>query len=157
MIKENVPPLTYNSWFIPIKPISFSNDILKIQVPNDFFIEWIDEHYNTIINKVVNQILGEDGKLVYVVLDENEFPNDGTGIGEDLIYVQPKVQPEIRPDFESYLIPKYKFDNFIKGEGNQLAVAASIAIAENPGETSFNPFFVYGGVGLGKTHLIQAI
>ena len=157
MIKENVPPLTYNSWFIPIKPISFSDDVLKIQVPNDFFIEWIDEHYNTIINKVVNQILGEDGKLVYVVLDENEFPNDGAGITEYPKTVQPKIQPEIRPDFESYLIPKYKFDNFIKGEGNQLAVAASIAIAENPGETSFNPFFVYGGVGLGKTHLIQAI
>ena len=157
MIKENVPPLTYNSWFIPIKPISFSNDVLKIQVPNDFFIEWIDEHYNTIINKVVNQILGEDGKLVYVVLDENEFPNDGTEIDENPNPVQLTVQPEIRPDFESYLIPKYKFDNFIKGEGNQLAVAASIAIAENPGETSFNPFFVYGGVGLGKTHLIQAI
>jgi len=157
MIKENVPPLTYNSWFIPIKPISFSDDVLKIQVPNDFFIEWIDEHYNTIINKVVNQILGEDGKLVYVVLDENEFLNEGRGIDGNPKPVQPKVQLEIRPDFESYLIPKYKFDNFIKGEGNQLAVAASIAIAENPGETSFNPFFVYGGVGLGKTHLIQAI
>lgn len=157
IIKENVPPLTYNSWFIPIKPISFSDDVLRIQVPNSFFIEWIDEHYNTIINKVVNQVLGEDGKLVYVVLDENEFPNDATEVVDDPKPLQTKVQPEIRPDFESYLIPKYRFDNFIKGEGNQLANAASIAIAENPGETSFNPFFVYGGVGLGKTHLIQAI
>lgn len=156
-IKENVPPLTYNSWFIPIKPISFSDDVLRIQVPNSFFIEWIDEHYNTIINKVVNQVLGENGKLIYVVLDEKEFPNEGVEVIDELKPLQPKIQPEIRPDFESYLIPKYKFDNFIKGEGNQLAVAASFAIAENPGETSFNPFFIYGGVGLGKTHLIQAI
>ncbi len=157
MIKENVPPLTYNSWFIPIKPISFSDDVLRIQVPNGFFIEWIDEHYNTIINKVVNQVLGEDGKLVYVVSEEDEFLNDGTSIVEKIKPELPKVSQEIRPNFESYLIPKYKFDNFIKGEGNQLAVAAAIAIAEKPGDTSFNPFFIYGGVGLGKTHLIQAI
>lgn len=159
-IKENVPPITYSTWFIPIKPISYKDSILKIQVPNSYFIEWIDEHYNTVINTTVKQILGENGKLVYIVLENDELLNDETITEEAAekpkIQIQ-KTQPEIRPDFESYLIPKYKFENFIKGEGNQLARAAAVAIAENPGDTSFNPFFIYGGVGLGKTHLIQAI
>ena len=70
VIKENIPALSYSTWFIPIKPIEYINNSLKIEVPNTFFIEWIEEHYNTIINNVVNQILGNDGKLLYVVLNE---------------------------------------------------------------------------------------
>lgn len=159
VIKENVPALTYSTWFIPIKPIEYINNSLKIEVPNTFFIEWIEEHYNTIINNVVNQILGEDGKLLYVVLDEQVANLEMTSIIDEpqIQEVISSIQDEVRPEFESYLMPRYKFDNFIKGEGNQLARAAAIAIGENSGETSFNPFFIYGGVGLGKTHLMQAI
>ena len=159
VIKDNVPALTYSTWFIPIKPIEYINNSLKIEVPNTFFIEWIEEHYNTIINNVVNQILGNDGKLLYVVLDEQVANLEMTSIVDEpqIPEVVSTIQDEVRPEFESYLMPRYKFDNFIKGEGNQLARAAAIAIGENAGETSFNPFFIYGGVGLGKTHLMQAI
>jgi chromosomal replication initiator protein len=159
VIKENVPALTYSTWFIPIKPLEYINNSLKIEVPNTFFIEWIEEHYNTIINNVVNQILGADGKLLYVVLDEQVANLEMTSIVEEpqVSEVVTPIQDEVRPEFENYLMPRYKFDNFIKGEGNQLARAAAIAIGENAGETSFNPFFIYGGVGLGKTHLMQAI
>jgi len=164
LIKESVPALTYNTWFLPIKPLFFSENELKIEVPNSFFIEWIEEHYNTIINNVVKQILGDDGKLLYVVGDEKEANREAFNLIEkrsEKIFQNSVVIPEIveneEDEFESYLIPRYKFDNFIKGEGNQLARAAAIAIGENAGETSFNPFFIYGGVGLGKTHLIQAI
>lgn len=159
VIKENVPALTYSTWFIPIKPIEYINNSLKIEVPNTFFIEWIEEHYNTIINNVVNQILGKDGKLLYVVLDEQVANLEMTNIIDEpqIREVVAPVEDEVRPEFENYLMPRYKFDNFIKGEGNQLARAAAIAIGENSGETSFNPFFIYGGVGLGKTHLMQAI
>lgn len=159
VIKENVPALTYSTWFIPIKPIGYINNSLKIEVPNTFFIEWIEEHYNTIINNVVNQILGKDGKLLYVVLDEHVANLEMTNILDEpkITEAISPIQDEVRPEFESYLMPRYKFDNFIKGEGNQLARAAAIAIGENSGETSFNPFFIYGGVGLGKTHLMQAI
>ena len=156
-IKVNVPALTYNTWFLPIKPIEFENSKLKIQVPNNFFIEWIDEHYNTLINRTISQVLGEEAKLVYVVVEDN------TPIvsSEPTLFDQPQ-KPEIKikeelPEHETFLNPKYKFENFIKGEGNQLARAAAFAIGENPGETSFNPFFIYGGVGLGKTHLTQAV
>ena len=159
VIKENVPALTYSTWFIPIKPIEYINNSLKIEVPNTFFIEWIEEHYNTIINNVINQILGTDGKLLYVVLDEQVANLEMTNLIDEpqIEEVVTSVKDEVRPEFESYLMTRYKFDNFIKGEGNQLARAAAIAIGENSGETSFNPFFIYGGVGLGKTHLMQAI
>ncbi len=162
LIKENVPALTYNTWFLPIKPISYSEDSLKIEVPNSFFIEWIEEHYNTIINNTIRQMLGSNGKLLYIVRDEEVANLEMSQIIENEVTtpVVEKVIPTIEksePEFENYLIPRYKFDNFIKGEGNQLARAAAIAIGENTGETSFNPFFIYGGVGLGKTHLIQAI
>ncbi len=162
LIKENVPALTYNTWFLPIKPISYSEDSLKIEVPNSFFIEWIEEHYNTIINNAVRQMLGSNGKLLYIVRDEEVENLEMTQIIEDVgaTHVVKETAPVIQksePEFETYLIARYKFDNFIKGEGNQLARAAAIAIGENTGETSFNPFFIYGGVGLGKTHLIQAI
>lgn len=159
-IKVNVPALTYNTWFLPIKPIEYENDILKIQVPNNFFVEWIDEHYNTLINRTISQVLGNDSKLVYVVVEDSTPVEDS----EPTLFDQPsenvKDKPEVKdntPKFESFLNPKYRFENFIKGEGNQLARAAAYAIGENPGETSFNPFFIYGGVGLGKTHLVQAI
>lgn len=159
-IKVNVPALTYNTWFLPIKPIEFENNTLKIQVPNNFFIEWIDEHYNTLINRTIAQVIGNDSKLVYVVVEDTTPIEES----EPTLFDQPKEsadkKTEIKedtPKFETFLNTKYKFDNFIKGEGNQLARAAAYAIGENPGETSFNPFFIYGGVGLGKTHLVQAI
>jgi len=155
IIKENVPAISYNTWFVPIKPIEYIDSILKIQVPNNFFIEWIDEHYNTLINNVIHQVLGENGKLVYVIIEEKESFAEELSMTEETI-PKPK-KPEPVSNIENHLIPRYKFENFIKGEGNQLARAAAIAIGENPGETSFNPFFIYGGVGLGKTHLIQAI
>lgn len=157
IIKENVPFVTYHTWFLPIKPFEFENNILKIYVPNNFFVEWIEEHYNTLINKTVYQILGENGKLAYVILEEKEIVEEkvnpiSSGNNGKSIAAAQKTK-----DFESFLNPRYEFDNFIKGEGNQLARAAAVAIADNPGQTSFNPLFIYGGVGLGKTHLIQAI
>ncbi|MCU7496973.1 MAG: chromosomal replication initiator protein DnaA [Ignavibacteria bacterium] len=160
VIKENVPFITYNTWFLPIKPLYLENLTLKIQVPNNFFIEWIDEHYNTLINKTIRQIIGAEAKLAYVISEENEIPEIELGKEapekpEPVIKNVPET--EQKPPFESYLNNRYTFDNFIKGEGNQLARAAAIAIGDNPGETSFNPLFIYGGVGLGKTHLIQAI
>jgi len=156
IIRNNVTYMTYHSWFLPIKPYEFSNNTLKIFVPNSFFIEWIEEHYNTLINNVINQVLGSDGKLVYVVLEEKEEAAESEPIATK------KEEPSFshvpqQKQYETFLNPRYTFENFIKGEGNQLARAAAYAIAENPGQTSFNPLFIYGGVGLGKTHLMHAI
>lgn len=168
IIKENVKPMTFNTWFLPIRPVSFENNVIKIQLPTQFFWEWIDEHYNHILNKAILSVIGPEGKLTYVIADEKESENE--------LKISITKSPEANSvstrsakptngngssskdlNFNSNLNPRYRFENFIKGEGNQLARATAGAISDNPGETSFNPFFVYGGVGLGKTHLIQAI
>jgi chromosomal replication initiator protein len=153
-IKENVTLMTYNTWFLPIKPLELTNSTLKVQLPSNFFWEWIDEHYNTLINRTIKDILGSGAKLEYEIRDEPEL--DFKSKKEESAKSLPEPVKN-KPEFESYLNPRYTFDNFIKGEGNQLARAAAGAISDNPGGTSFNPLFVYGGVGLGKTHLIQAI
>jgi len=157
IIKENVPFITYNTWFLPIKPFEIENSTLKIYVPNNFFIEWIEEHYNTLIHKTITQVLGSEGRLAYIILEEKETQerSELSLVEENKISVA-TVQTKKR-DFETYLNPRYTFENYIKGESNQLARAASVAVGENPGQTSFNPLFIYGGVGLGKTHLIHSI
>lgn len=156
-IKENVTLMTYNTWFLPIRPIEFKDNKIKVQLPSQFFWEWIDEHYSVIINKTVKEVLGPTGTLTYVIADEQE--NKEEILKQESISLNNTIKTieKAKPEHETNLNPRYKFDNFIKGEGNQLARAAAGAISNNPGETSFNPFFVYGGVGLGKTHLIQSI
>ncbi|HUX60453.1 MAG TPA: chromosomal replication initiator protein DnaA [Ignavibacteriaceae bacterium] len=155
-IKCGVSQMTYNTWFLPIKPLEIKNKTLKIQLPSQFFWEWIDEHYNTLINNTIHEVIGPDARLAYVISEDNElleFKTDELTTNS----IERKTPIVTKKDFESSLNSRYTFDNFINGEGNQLARAAASAISENPGGTSFNPLFVYGGVGLGKTHLIQAI
>jgi chromosomal replication initiator protein len=156
-IKENVTLMTYNTWFLPIRPLEIIENNLKVQLPSQFFWEWIDEHFSIIINNTIKDILGPEATLSYIIADEKENK-------EELLKRENNSLPNIvksiekpKPEHETNLNPRYQFDNFIKGEGNQLARAAAGAISDNPGETSFNPFFIYGGVGLGKTHLIQSI
>lgn len=157
-IKGNVTLMTYNTWFLPIKPIELNESTLKVQLPSKFFWEWIDEHYNSLINKTIFEVIGPKAKLSYIIAEDinnselSENKNDITLKTNNL-----HEKPKPKQTFESYLNSRYTFENFIKGEGNQLARAAAGAISDNPGGTSFNPFFVYGGVGLGKTHLIQAV
>jgi chromosomal replication initiator protein len=150
--------MTYNTWFLPIKPLEMSDSILKVQLPSQFFWEWIDEHFNTLITKTIHEVLGPNAKLAYVISEEKEtFEISSLTKKEQVSNNSSIISTKSKPVAETFLNPRYKFDNFIKGEGNQLARAAAGAISDNPGGTSFNPFFVYGGVGLGKTHLIQAI
>jgi chromosomal replication initiator protein len=156
-IKENVSLMTYNTWFMPIKPIELETSTLKVQLPSQFFWEWIDEHYNTLINKTIHDVLGSEAKLTYVIWAEKEPEEVKSKTTTSIAHINTKESLKAKQEFESFLNPRYTFDNFIKGEGNQLARAAAGAISDNPGGTSFNPLFVYGGVGLGKTHLIQAI
>ena len=156
-IKKNVTQMTYNTWFLPIRPLQLEDNTLKVELPSQFFWEWIDEHYNSLINKTISEVIGPDAKLSYIIdsnSDEDSEPPSNYNETNEIIV---KEKLKVKHSFESYLNPRYTFQNFITGEGNQLARAAAGAISDNPGGTSFNPFFVYGGVGLGKTHLIQAI
>jgi chromosomal replication initiator protein len=149
IIKEQVKPITFNTWFNPITPVEFVNNTLQIQVPTQFFWEWIDEHYSSILMNAVHRVIGQNGKITFIVKEEIENEKIPVSIVEVKSNGSNGKNNNL-PPIESNLNPRYQFSNFIKGEGNQLARATALAISDNPGETSFNPFFIYGGVGLGK-------
>lgn len=168
-IKENVNEQSFKTWFEPIKPTKLNQNVLTIQVPSPFFYEYLEEHYVQILKRAIVKELGANARLEYsIVVDKGnsqESPktlNIKTNGQKQDINSNPKGYG---PDsehlknfyFDSPLNKNYIFDNFIEGDCNRLARAAGLAVADKPGITSFNPLFVYGGVGLGKTHLIQAI
>lgn len=154
-VKSNVSQMTFNTWFLPIKPLEIDDSTLKVQLPSQFFWEWIDEHYKGLINKTIQKVTGKQITLTYII---NEELSINSSIDEKpRLNIETQKPNQQKKEFNAFLNPRYTFDNFIKGENNQLARAAATAISENPGGTSFNPLFLYGGVGLGKTHLVQAI
>lgn len=176
IIKKNVSPQSFKTWFEPIKPVLLDNNVLTIQVPNKFFFEWLEEHYVQLLKTSIRQELGERGRLVYHI-PENGSPfnppappkasgkpsaekdNEPVpGVFDAEMIKNPFVIPGIRRiKVEPQLNAHYTFDNFIEGDCNRLARNAGLAIAKKPGGTAFNPLVVFGDVGLGKTHLAQAI
>jgi len=150
LIQENVNPQSFQTWFSPIVPIKLQGQDLTIQVPSQFFYDWIEEHYPKIIRRSLSQVIGDGARPIYTILRPDE---------------QQTAQPLMSPSRiaghylgdDTHLNSRYTFQNYVEGSGNQFAKAASFAVAEAPGKTSFNPLVIYGGVGLGKTHLIQAI
>lgn len=175
LIQSHINEQSFNTWFKPIKPVKLVNSTLTIQVPSQFFYEWLEEHYIDILRQAIDNELGNAGKLEYsIVINEGKNnPNKG----RISIPITPKQAPRqqyqkqepkvIRNPFQSMtkdgldqssqLNPRHIFDNFIEGDSNRLARTAGLAVADKPGITSFNPLMLYGGVGLGKTHLVQAI
>jgi len=180
VIKDNVPLQAYKTWFEPIKPIKLRSNVLTIQVPSQFFYEWLEEHYVVLLRKVIRKELGPDAKLEYSIIMENNnaknanpytvkiptsnkkaIKNPSVSVPLD-ISSNPIRNPFIIPglkkmNIDSNLNPNYSFENFIEGDCNRLARSAGYAVAEKPGGTAFNPLLIYGGVGLGKTHLSHAI
>ena len=167
-IKAEINTRSFNTWFKPIKPVSLVGNELTIQVPNPFFYEYIEEHFVEILKRVLKEVLGPQSKLNYQIhrpvvgssaRHETQTGSEfipGTYKSSDI--KNPFVIPGIKKTaVENYLIEKYTFANFVEGDCNKLARAAGVAIAGNPGKTSFNPLVIYGGVGLGKTHLAHAI
>ena len=150
VIANQIPSQSYKTWFDPIVPVKLERGNLTVQVPNQFFYEWIESHYADLIQQTITQVVGEDGRLLYAVTGSN-----GGGAPVQQGEASPRVVH--RADDDTQLNPRYTFENFIEGAGNQFAKAAALAVAEAPGKTNFNPLLVYGGVGLGKTHLVQAI
>ena len=168
IIKDQVSSLSYKTWFQPILPIRLNEKDLTVQVPSQFFYDWLEEHYNTLIRSTIVSVLGESGKLFYFVASEEPM---STQQAEPVFDPVPSITDTSRTPFAPHvsfrienlqsirnnLNPRYLFDNFIKGDCNQLARAAALAVANNPGGTSFNPLVFYGGTGLGKTHLMHAL
>jgi chromosomal replication initiator protein len=177
IIKQNVDDQNFNTWFKPIVPLRTEGDVLTIQVPSQFFYEWLEEHYVPVLKKAINTVLGPTGRLEYsVIVDRGNLHNppllvnypNGTGVtrkmgmraaaGVTLDEYSPFQFKPLNPQtVNSRLNPAYSFDNFVEGDCNRLARSAGLAVAKKPGVTSFNPLMLYGGVGVGKTHLVQAI
>ena len=177
--KDNIHSQAFKTWFDPVKPLKLNGNALSVEVPSKFFYEWLEEHYVEILKVALTKELGQGARLVYVIRMENTFGNKqaftesipSQSLGR--IKVQnveaplqtqstelknPFVIPGIRNlKVESQLNPSYNFDSFLEGDANRLARSAGIAVANKPGGTSFNPLLIFGGVGLGKTHLAHAI
>ena len=178
-IKDNITPQAYKTWFEPIQAVKLTDKALSIQVPSKFFYEWLEEHYVKLLKVSLNRTLGEQAKLVYVIRMENTYGNkqpftekipstNRSNMASQEVDVPIKNKnPELKNPFiipgirnvkiESQLNPSYNFDNFLEGDSNRLARSAGLAVANKPGETSFNPLLIFGGVGLGKTHLAHSI
>jgi len=181
IIKDNISHQSYRTWFEPIKPIKLEDKVLTIQVPSQFFYEWLEEHYINLLKKTIKKELGSAGRLEYSIVMENSYGKQGPYS----IIVPTSNRPSIKnPDVafpflarsptkeipdpfvipgiqkmnvNSQLVERYTFDNFLEGDCNRLARSAGLAIGKNPGKTAFNPLFVYSKVGLGKSHLAHAI
>ncbi|WP_436517571.1 chromosomal replication initiator protein DnaA [Ekhidna sp. To15] len=165
-IKERIPNQSFSTWFDPINPLKTEGNVLTIQVPSQFFYEWLEEHYVHILKEAIAKEMGEDARLEYSVVVQNEEKkkNGGTSLKiNNLTDRNGSVSKGINTAFiddlknENNLNPTYTFDNFIEGDCNRLGRSAGYAVAKKPGITSFNPLMIYGGVGLGKTHLVQGI
>jgi len=146
---DHLPEHAINTWFEPIKPIAIQKNELVLEVPNQFFYEWIESHYSKHINKATEKLFDNKFLIKFIISAKNQ-----------------EIQPEepsvaIKVNKQSSLIPQlnkeHTFQSFIEGSNNQFAKNAAQAVAENAGSQSFNPLIIYGGTGLGKTHLIHAI
>jgi chromosomal replication initiator protein len=166
IFKKNITPQAYKTWFLPVKPVKIHNSVLTIQVPNKFFFEWLEEHYVDIIKAAITKVIGMRARLEYNILvnqnttkynisSEDSANTEGK---ETQLIPNPFVIPGLKKlKIDSQLNPLYTFDNFIEGECNKFPRSAGTSIVKKPGGTAFNPLIIYGDVGLGKTHLAQAI
>ena len=135
---------SFETWLKPTKPLSLEGNLLIIEVPNDFARDWLESRYAPLLTTTIRELVDEDLELKFVT------PNREN--------VEAKTQAPATPvaPQPNQLNPKYTFESFVVGESNRFAHAASLAVAEASGK-AYNPLFIYGGVGLGKTHLMQAI
>ncbi len=179
VIEDNVNSQSFKTWFEPIEPLKLEGNVLTIQVPSQFFYEWLEEHYVHLLKKTIRKEIGHGAKLEYSIVMDNsndskkkhtmkvpqqQNKNDNSeievnmpkNVGQSI--KNPFVIPGLKKtNIDSQLNPNFTMESFIEGDCNRLGRSAGQAVAEKPGGTSFNPLMVYGGVGLGKTHLIQAV
>lgn len=165
ILADNLTPSAYQTWFAPIMPLRYDNHVLILQVKSQFIAEYIEENYINLLSATLFRVFGQGTQLEYRVLIDSTsgagstIPSTGTS--------QENIRKENRTgaytpaapvmDFDTQLNSIYTFDSYVAGEPNKLARTAGVAVAKQPGYTAFNPLFIYGGSGVGKTHLANAI
>lgn len=162
IIRQTVPEQHFRTWFEPLELVSLEAGELLLCVPNQFFCEYFDQHYAAYLMRAMNAVCGGKVKLNYK-LKPAPVQN---ATNEPLLVVRndagqnrkgnPQAAPKPAP-VDPQLNPRYTFENFVEGASNKLARSVGISIAETPGKIAFNPFFLYGPSGVGKTHLVNAI
>lgn len=148
-IEEKIDEGAFELWFKPMKIRHFKDDHIILEVPNRFYREWIEENYSEMIAKTIEEITGRELSVKFRISEKQEEETKKK-------YIQYSQKKRALRQKGVYLNPKYTFEAFVVGPNNQFAHAAAVRVAESPG-TVYNPLFIYGGVGLGKTHLISAI
>lgn len=171
-IRSDVSAQAFKTWFEPITAVNLVGNELIIQVPSKFHYEWLESNFLNTLRKSITHTLGASAILKYQIAQEDAEPEVTpdpirTSVQQEApsarnqASVNGKASREVASPatdpIDSNLNARHTFDSFIKGDSNQLARAAAFAVSDNPGGNSFNPLFIYGGVGLGKTHLLQAI
>ena len=165
IIRDNVPEQTYKTWFLPIIPLKYEDKTLVVQVPSQFFYEFLEDKFVDLLRKTLYKVIGEGTKLMYnVMVDKSSRPEKTVNYESTHRTIIPqkptidKAIPQIPvPDLDPHLNPEYNFDTFIEGYSNKLSRSVAEAVALNPAKTIFNPLFLYGASGVGKTHLANAI
>lgn len=154
IIRDNIDEKAYDTWFLPINPLKHTDNTFSIEVPTAFFKELLEEKYNDLLNATLMRVFGTETKLLYRYAVDKESKNGYTNVPGTDIVIEGKNSAN---SFNSNLNPRYRFSNFIEGDCNKLPRTAGINIASQPGKNIFNPLFIYGKSGVGKTHLANAI
>ena len=167
LIRNNVQPQAFDTWFAHISPVTFDEAERKLYmgVPTHYFREHLEDHYLDLLRKVLHRVYGPGISLFYNVHADSTNGEDmvveGTQrstAGDKLLPTQPgNKAPHVLQQLDSQLNPNYTFDNFVEGFSNKLPRTVGVAIAKNPRQVTFNPLFIYGPSGVGKTHLVNAI
>ncbi len=163
IIKDIISPEQYDAWFKPITSVSYQNHVLRLMVPTRFFAEQLEERYMKILGATLFRVYGRNVQLYYDFFQIGSDPD--TLITQKTSNESPAVKPGIKNpfqntvvcDFDSQLNPKYTFENYCGSNCNKIARSISEAIATDSRCKTFNPLFLFGNTGVGKTHLIQAI
>jgi chromosomal replication initiator protein len=142
------------TWILPARAVSADNNSFTIAVPSRFFATWVEQHHSDVIKQTLREVTGSDFALDFQVVPAQAPPFEVVATHEPAR--QPEREPRKRSTNGTYLNPKYTFDRFVVGGNNKMTHAAALAVADRPAR-AYNPLFIYGGVGLGKTHVMQAI
>jgi chromosomal replication initiator protein len=156
IIKKKVSQQNFETWLMPIKIISMEGNHIHLSVPNKFFKDWLLENYHPIIIDTISSLTGNSINVDFIISEDDEKIKGALTRGERGQNAPRAKNKQTRSKFSQSLNPYYSFERFVVGSCNQFAHAASVAVAEQPAK-NYNPLFIYGGVGLGKTHLLNAI
>ncbi|MDD4202070.1 MAG: chromosomal replication initiator protein DnaA [Candidatus Omnitrophica bacterium] len=168
-LKKQVSDQTYNAWFVPITPIKLHQNELLLGLPNHFFKDWVTERYLPLMEAILGEITGEKIKISFEITEQhipleskessinlNMPPSVESSSSDNPSFIKKLFSPKKIETKSIGLNPKYSFSSFVIGASNRFTHAACLAVSESPAKT-YNPLFIYGGVGLGKTHLMHSI